>query len=325
MSHAMVLSAPSAADAMIWQEWPVGAPGAGEVVVRHRAIGINFIDVYMRTGLYPLPAWPVVLGMEAAGEVEAVGPGVTAVQIGDRVAYCGAPPGAYCERRVLAAERLFVLPPAISFEVAAASLLKGLTAEYLLFRTRALAPGDGVLVHAAAGGVGLLLCAWAKSLGLTVYGVVGGPAKADLARAHGCTQVFVSPGESFRDGVLAATEGRGVAAVFDSVGKTTLADSLACAGVFGDVVSFGQSAGMPDPVATAQLAPKSVRLSRPTLFHHLAVPGRGREMTERLWSAVAAGTLPVRIGGRYPLREAARAHRDLESRATTGSLVLVPD
>ncbi len=323
MSHAIVLRAPGGADAFSWEPLPVPDPGPGQARIRHEAVGVNFIDVYMRSGLYPIKEWPTVIGSEGAGVVEAVGPGVTEVAPGDRVAYCGVP-GAYAQARTLAADRLVRLPDDVSCESAAALLLKGLTAEYLLFRTCPLQAGDAVLVQAAAGGVGLLLCAWAKAIGLTVIGTVGTDEKAELARAHGCDHPIVYTREAFKPRVLELTGGQGVAAAFDSVGKTTLADSVACLRTFGHAVCFGQSAGMPDPVATSQLAPKSAYLSRPSLFHHIATRDKLLAMSDRLFAAVRAGVLTPRIGGRYPLAETARAHRDLEGRRTTGSLILQP-
>jgi NADPH2:quinone reductase len=262
--------------------------------------------------------------MEGAGVVEALGPDVTEFKVGDRVAYCGGTPGSYSEVRAMPADRLVPLPSDISCETAAAIMLKGLTAEYLLFRTARVQPGQTLLIHAAAGGVGLLVCAWAKAMGATVIGTVGSDEKAALARQHGCHHPIVYTRENFKARVLELTGGKGVSAVFDSVGKPTLADSIGCVDFFGQVVSFGQSGGTPDPVATSQLAPKSACLSRPTLFHHTARRADLLAMSSRLFEAVRAGILSLRIGGRYPLAQAAQAHRELESRTTTGSLLLMP-
>lgn len=324
MNHAIVLHATGPAENLRFESVPVPVPGPGQAVVRHEAVGVNYIDVYMRNGLYALPSLPAVIGMEGAGVVTAVGDGVVDVAVGDRVAYCGAPAGAYAELRLMPADRLVRLPPDISTEAAAALMLKGMTAAYLLFRTVEIQPGDTILVHAAAGGVGLILCSWAKRIGATVIGTVGSDEKAEMAREHGCDHPVVYTRENFRTRVTEITSGQGVRAVYDSVGRTTLHDSCACVATFGHVVSFGQSSGMAEPVPTSLLAPKSAYLSRPTLFHHIATRVDLLGMAQQLFDAVRSDAVPVRIGGHYPLSHAAQAHRDLEARRTRGSLLLVP-
>ena len=299
-------------------------PGPGEVRIRHTAIGVNYIDIYHRTGLYPLPSLPGGIGLEAAGVVLAAGPGVTRFSAGDRVAYCSGPPGAYAEARNLPATALVRLPPDISDDVAAAILLKGMTAEYLLFRTHGVKAGDTILVHAAAGGVGLLLCSWAKRIGARVIGTVGTDAKAALARAHGCDVPVVTSREDFAQVVRAETGGRGVPVVYDSIGRDTLMKSLDCLGLRGHLVLFGQSSGAPDPFNLALLGTKSASITRPTLFHYATGPDALDEISAHLFAAVREGILKPLITARYPLADAARAHADLQGRKTTGSLLLKP-
>jgi NADPH2:quinone reductase len=305
---------------------PVEAPppGPGEIRVRHTAVGVNFLDVYARTGLYPLIAPPGTPGAEAAGEVLDVGDGVTHVLPGDRVAYAGLPLGAYATVRTLHADQVVPLPPEIADETAAALMLKGLTAEYLLHRVRRVRRGDVVLVHAAAGGTGHLLCQWARHLGATVIGTASTADKARLAREAGCDHVLVAPGEQIAERVREATGGRGADVVYDGVGGDTLARSLDALALRGHLVSFGQASGPIGPFDPDVLASKSATVSRPVLFHYTAEPALLREMSRRVFGAVARGILRPVVGQRYPLVASAEAHRDLEARRTTGAIVLIP-
>ena len=313
------------AERLRWEEIEIAPPGSGEVLVRHTAVGVNYIDVYHRTGLYPVPGLPAVLGVEAAGVVEAIGPGVTTVETGERVTYAGGQLGAYAERARVPAERLVRLPASISDEQAAALMLKGLTAQYLLRRTHRVQRGDTILFHAAAGGVGLIACQWAKHLGATVIGTVGSDAKAPLARANGCDHVIVYTREHFPERVRALTGGAGVTVVYDSVGQATFDDSLDCLAPLGLMVSFGNASGPVPPVNPAILAMKgSLFLTRPTLVTYTAKREDLLAAAEELFGVVASGAVRVTINHRYPLAEAAAAHRALEQRGTTGSIVLIP-
>ena len=313
------------AERLRWEEIEIAPPGSGEVLVRHTAVGVNYIDVYHRTGLYPVPGLPAVLGVEAAGVVEAIGPGVTTVETGELVAYAGGSLGAYAERARVPAERLVRLPASISDEQAAAMMLKGLTAQYLLRRTHRVQRGDTILFHAAAGGVGLIACQWAKHLGATVIGTVGSDAKAPLARANGCDHVIVYTREHFPERVRALTGGAGVTVVYDSVGQATFDDSLDCLAPLGLMVSFGNASGPVPPVNPAILAMKgSLFLTRPTLVTYTAKREDLVAAAEELFGVVASGAVRVTINHRYPLAEAAAAHRALEQRGTTGSIVLIP-
>lgn len=306
------------------EEVALGDPGPGEARVRHQAIGLNYVETYYRSGLYPLTL-PSGLGNEAAGTVEAVGQGVTEVQPGDRVAYATGPLGAYSDVRIMPAERLVKLPRGISFEQAAAMMLKGLTANYLLRRSYRVQSGDTILIHAAAGGVGLIVCQWAKALGATVIGTAGSEQKAALAKAHGCDYPLVYTQEKFPERVKALTGGEGVSVVYDSVGKDTFLDSLACLRSFGMMVSFGQSSGAVPPFDIGELSRRgSLFLTRPTLVHYAARREDLIRMAAELFEVVQSGKVKIEIGQRYPLREAAQAHRDLESRRTTGSTILLP-
>jgi len=324
-TNGIVIDAHGGPEVLRWQVLDLPDPGPGEVRVRHRAVGVNFIDIYFREGLYPLPSLPSGLGLEAAGVVEALGPGVAGVAVGDRVAYAGGLPGAYAEARNVPADRLVPLPPDIPFETVAAGLLKGMTAEYLLCRLWPLQPGDPVLVHAAAGGVGILLCQWARHLGLRVLGTVGSPGKARLAAAHGCEVPILYREEDFVARVRRETAGEGVAVVFDSVGRETFEGSLECLRPRGLLALYGQSSGPVPPFDPAVLARKgSLFLTRPTLFTYTARREDLLASAGALFDRIRDGTLAVSIGGRYLLAEAARAQRDLQSRATAGSLVLIP-
>jgi NADPH2:quinone reductase len=302
----------------------LAAPAAREALVRHHAIGVNFIDTYHRSGLYPLPL-PAVLGTEAAGVVEAVGKGVAEVVVGQRVAYAGTITGAYAEARCLPAARLVPLPDDVSCEQAAAMMLKGMTAEYLLRRTHRVAAGETIVFHAAAGGVGLIACQWARSLGARVIGVVGSAAKAELARAHGCAEVVVLPGDDLAGRVRELTGGRGVPVVYDSVGRETFEASLDCLAPRGLMVSFGNASGPVPPVLPLALATRgSLYLTRPTLTAYTASRDELIASAAALFDVVRAGAVRVAVSQRYPLADVGRAHRDLEGRRTTGSLLLLP-
>jgi NADPH:quinone reductase len=303
----------------------VGEPGPGEIRIRHHAVGLNFIDVYQRSGLYPF-AMPLQLGMEGAGVVEAVGEGVTHLKAGDRAAYASQPPGSYCEVRVMPAKCVCKLPDAISFETGAAMMLKGLTAQYLLRKARpveGLEPGDFVLFHAAAGGVGLIACQWAKALGLQLIGTAGSDAKCALAKEHGAAHVINYSKEDFLPRVKEITGGKGVKVVYDSVGKDTWDKSLDCLRPFGLMASFGNASGAPAPFAPGMLGAKgSIYVTRQTLFTHIATRESTQAMADDLFAVVQSGQVKIRIDQRYPLEEVQQAHRDLEARKTTGCTIL---
>jgi NADPH:quinone reductase len=307
-----------------WEETNAGEPGEGQVRVRHTAVGVNFIDTYHRSGLYPI-SLPGSLGSEGAGVVEAVGPGVKHVQVGDRVAYAGGPPGSYSEERVMPAERLLKLPDGISDKTAAAMMLKGMTAQYLIRRTYKVNPGDTVLFHAAAGGVGLIACQWLKALGATVIGTVGSDEKAGFARSHGCDHIIVYTREDFVSRVRAITGGKGVPVVYDSVGKSTFQGSLDCLQPFGLLVSFGNSSGPVPPFELGILAPKgSLYVTRPTLATYTAARPDLEATANDLFDVVLSGKVKIEINHTYALKDAQQVHRDLEARKTTGSIVMVP-
>ncbi len=306
-------------------EVEVGDPGPGQIRIRHHAIGLNFIDVYQRSGLYP-QTLPVQLGMEAAGMVEAVGEGVTHLRVGDRAAYASAPPGSYCERRVMPATCVCKLPDAISFETGAAMMLKGLTAQYLLKKTLpqgGLQPGDFVLFHAAAGGVGLIASQWAKALGLQLIGTAGSAEKCALALANGAAHAINYAAEDFVARVKDITGGQGVKVVYDSVGKDTFEKSLDCLRPFGLLASFGNASGAVPPFAPGVLGAKgSLYLTRATLFSHIATRESTQAMADDLFAVVASGQVKIHIGQRYALADVQQAHRDLEARKTTGCTIL---
>lgn len=306
---------------------PVGAPGPGEIRIRHQACGLNFIDVYQRTGLYLNPL-PLTLGMEAAGIVEAVGEGVTHLKAGDRAAYASNPPGSYSEVRVMPAKTVVRLPDGIAFDTAAGMMLKGLTAQYLLKKTlpvEGLQPGDPILFHAAAGGVGLIACQWAKALGLQLIATAGSAAKCQLALDHGAAHAIDYSKEDFVARVKAITDGKGVKVVYDSVGKDTFEGSLNCLRPFGLLASFGNASGPVPPFAPGILGPRgSLYVTRATLFTHIATREATQAMADDLFAVVLSGQVKIRIDQRYPLAEVAQAHRDLEARKTTGSTVLMP-
>ncbi len=304
---------------------PVGEPGPGQVRIRHRAIGLNFIDVYHRTGLYPL-SLPATIGMEGAGVVEAVGEGVTHLRAGDRAAYAANPPGSYSEARVMPAQGVCRLPDAIDFETGAAMMLKGLTAQYLLKKTRpaeGLEPGDFVLFHAAAGGVGLIACQWAKALGLQLIGTAGSDAKCQLALDNGAAHAINYATEDFAARVKEITGGKGVKVVYDSVGKDTWDKSLDCLRPFGLMASFGNASGPVPPFAPGVLGAKgSLYVTRQTLFTHMSSREATQAMADDLFAVVASGQVKIHIAQRYALADVQQAHRDLEARKTTGSTIL---
>jgi len=302
-----------------------GRPGPGEVLLRQTAIGLNFIDTYHRSGLYPLPALPHGIGQEAAGVVEETGPGVTGIDKGMRVAYAAGTPGAYAERRVLPAARLIPLPDDIDDRTAAGMMLRGMTAEYLIRRTFKVEPGMTVLFHAAAGGVGAIACQWLKHLGAKVLGTVGSDEKAARARQDGCDEVIVYTREKFPERVREITSGRGVPVVYDSVGKATFEGSLDCLARRGMLVSFGNASGAPPPLDPLVLSRKgSLYLTRPTLMDYTATREELLESARALFDVVRRGAVRIHVGQTFPLAEAAAAHRALESRATVGSTVLLP-
>jgi NADPH2:quinone reductase len=303
----------------------VGQPGPGEIRIRHKAIGLNFIDVYQRSGLYTLPM-PLHLGMEAAGIIEAVGEGVTHLKVGDRAAYASQPPGSYCEERVMPAKCVCKLPDAISFETGAAMMLKGLTAQYLLKRTLpqgGLHKGDFILFHAAAGGVGLIACQWAHALGYQLIGTAGSDAKCALAKANGAAHVINYNTEDFVARVKDITGGKGVKVVYDSVGKDTWDKSLDCLAPFGLMASFGNASGPVDPFSPGILGPKgSIYVTRQTLFSHIVTRESTQAMADDLFEAVTSGKVKIHIDQTYPLADIAQAHRDLEARKTTGCTII---
>jgi NADPH2:quinone reductase len=309
-------------DVLTWQQVSVDKPGPGQVRLRHTAVGLNYIDTYQRSGLYPMPM-PSGLGSEAAGVIEEVGPGVADLKPGDRVAYAGGPLGAYSEARVMGAERLVPLPDGISDQQAAAMMLKGMTAWYLVRRTYAIKRGDTILIHAAAGGVGLIVCQWAKHLGATVIGTVGSDDKAALAKTHGCDHPIVYTRDDFVAKVGEITKGAKVPVVYDSVGKDTFYKSLDCLAPLGLLALFGQSSGSVPPVDLGILAGKgSLFVTRPTLNTYTASREDLLTAANDLFGVVESGAVKLAINQTYPLRDAAQAHRDLESRKTTGSTVL---
>ena len=304
-----------------WQPVDVGKPGPGQVRLKHSAVGLNYIDTYQRSGLYPMPL-PSGLGSEAAGVIEEVGPGVSGLKAGDRVAYAGGPLGAYAEARLIPADRLIVLPASISDRQGAAMMLQGLTVQYLIRRTYRVQKGDTILIHAAAGGIGLILCQWAKHLGATVIGTVSSDAKAELAKANGCHHPIVYTREDFVARVKDITGGKLLPVVYDSVGKDTFMKSLDCVRPLGLMVSFGQSSGKVEPFDAGILAAKgSLYLTRPTLNTYAAKREDLVAMAKELFEVVTGGAVKITVNQTYALKDAAQAHRDLEGRKTTGSTV----
>jgi NADPH2:quinone reductase len=326
MSKAIVINQTGGPEVLQWVDYDPGQPGPGEVRLRHEAVGLNFIDVYHRTGLYPLPSLPAVPGMEGSGTVEALGDGVTEVAEGDRVAYAGLPPGAYAQVRRIPADRLVKLPQSITTRQAAAMMLQGMTARYLLRGCFDVKIGDTILIHAAAGGVGSIVCQWAKHLGATVIGTVGSEEKAANATANGCDYPVLYTKEDFVARVKEITEGRGVDVVYDSVGQATFMKSLDCLRPLGTMVSFGQSSGPVAPLELGLLSAKgSLFLTRPTLMTYTAKREDLLAHARDLFEVFEKGVVKVEIRQTFPLSEAARAHRDLEGRRTTGSSILLPE
>ena len=321
MTHAIRVHETGGPEVLRWEEVKVGEPGAGQVTLRQEAVGLNYIDVYHRTGLYPQPL-PFIPGVEGAGVVDAVGPGVTGLEVGDRVAYAG-PIGGYAEVRVIDADRLVKLPDSISGEQAAAMILQGMTAHMLLRSVHRVEPGETILIHAAAGGVGLIVCQWAKALGAIVIGTVGSDEKAELARAHGCDHPIVYTRQDFAAEVERITEGAKLPVVYDSVGKDTFLKSLDCLRPRGLMVSFGNASGPVDPVPPGILAQKgSLFLTRPTLFHYIADRAELEMAARELFDVVESGKVKIEIKQRFALKDAAEAHRALEARKTSGSTIL---
>jgi len=313
-------------DTLVWDTVSVGDPGMGEVRLRHTAIGLNFIDTYHRTGLYPVPALPCIPGLEGVGVVEAVGDGVEGLRIGDRVGYPAGPIGAYAESRLIPADNIVPIPDTVSDEDAAALLLKACTVEFLVERLFPVKAGDTVLFHAAAGGVGTLACQWLSALGATVIGTVGNDEKAALAKANGCTHTINYTEEDFQARVMDITDGKGVPVVYDSVGKATFMKSLDCLKPRGMMVTFGNATGPVDPVPPGLLSQKgSLFLTRPTLMHYVAERHELEQATNRVFEMIASGKLTANIGQRFALREAGAAHTALESRATQGQTILLPE
>ncbi|TVO62743.1 quinone oxidoreductase family protein [Denitromonas ohlonensis] len=324
MNHAIRFHETGGPEVLRWEAVDVPPPAAGEVTLRQHAVGLNFIDTYHRSGLYPVPL-PSGIGLEGAGEVTALGEGVTELRVGDRVAYAGGPIGAYAQRRNMPADRLVKLPEAISYDQGAAMMLQGMTAQYLLRQTYRVQPGDTILIHAAAGGVGLIACQWAKALGATVIGTVGSDEKAALAKAHGCDHTILYNREKFADRVREITGGKGVPVVYDSIGKDTFMDSLSCLRPRGMMVTYGNATGPVAPFDLGLLAKMgSLFVTRPTLFGYAAERADLVAMANELFDVVSSGKVKIEVRQRYALADAAEAHRDLEARKTTGSTVLDP-
>ena len=324
MTHAIRFHKNGGPEVLQWEEVQVGDPGPGEARIKQHAVGLNFIDIYIRTGLYPAPL-PSGLGTEAAGVVEAVGAGVTHVKAGDRVAYAGGPQGAYCEARVMPAEKLVKLPDSISFEQGAAMMLQGMTVQYLIKKSYPVKAGDTVLWHAAAGGVGLIACQWLKALGVTVIGTVSSDEKAALAKAHGCAHTIDYTKEDFPKRVLEITGGKKLPVVFDSIGKDTWDKSLDCIVPLGHMISFGNASGAVPPLNIATLSGKgSLYLQRPTLMTYTATRPLLEDVSNDLFAAVTSGKVKIEVNQRFALKDAAEAQIALAGRKTTGSTVLVP-
>jgi NADPH2:quinone reductase len=324
MPKAIRISQVGGPEVMEYVDVEVGEPGPGEVRVRHEACGLNYIDAYFRMGAYPLPL-PAGLGMEASGVVEAIGEGVTHLKAGDRIAYAARPPGAYAQARVMPASHIVRLPDGIGFDTAAAMMLQGLTVQYLFRRTFPLRGGETILFHAAAGGVGLIACQWAKALGVKMIGTVGSDEKAELAKAHGCTWTINYNKENFVERVKEITGGAGVPAVYDSVGKDTFTGSLSCLAPLGTMVLFGAASGPVPPLDLQELAARgSLFITRPTLFTYIAKRADLEAMAADLFGMVESGKVKIEINQRYALKDAAQAHRDMEGRKTTGSSILIP-
>ena len=324
MTKAMRIHQTGGPEVMRWEDVEVGEPGPGQIRIRHTAIGLNYLDTYHRSGVYPLPL-PSGIGSEGAGVVTAVGQGVKEFKKGDRVAYASPPVGAYSEERLMPADRVVKIPAGISDRTAAAMMLKGMTAQYLIRRTYKVKKGETVLFHAAAGGVGLIACQWLRALGVKVIGTVGSKEKAALAKKHGCTWPIVYTEEDFLEAVKKITKGKGVPVVYDGVGKAVFMKSLDALSPRGLIVNFGNASGVVDPVPPGILAAKgSIYLTRPTLVTHVATRKDLVATANDLFKMVKSGKVKIRIDQEYALKDAARAHVDLESRRTTGSTILIP-
>ncbi|QCI63704.1 quinone oxidoreductase family protein [Phreatobacter stygius] len=324
MVKAIRIHKPGGPDAMVYEDVSLKPPAPGEAYIRQTAVGVNFIDIYQRSGIYAMPSLPHGIGMEAAGVVEAIGQGVTEVTVGDRVAYAGGPPGAYAEKRLIPAATLVKLPKAIDDKTAAAIMLQGMTARYLLKQTYHVKKGDYVLIHAAAGGMGLWLCQWAKALGAIVIGTTSTDDKAKLAKKNGCQYPILYTKEDFVARVKEITGGKGVQVVYDGVGKDTFLKSLECLAVRGHLVLFGAASGAPDPLAPGALAAKSASLTRPTLFHYVATRKELLANAKDVFEVVKNGTVKIQKPKEYALKQVAHAHGDLTGRKTTGSMILIP-
>ena len=325
MTKAIRIHSSGGPDVIQFEDVGLGKPARGEALVRQTAVGVNFIDVYHRSGLYKLPSFPSGLGTEGAGVVEAVGPGVKDIKVGQRVAYAGGPLGSYAEARIIAADRLVPLPKDIDDQTAAAMMLKGMTAEYLVRRVHKVKAGETILAHAAAGGVGTILCQWARALGAKVIGTVGSDEKAAIAKKNGCAWPIVYTRESFVERVREITKGKGVPVVYDSVGRSTFLQSLDCLQPMGLMVAFGNSSGAAEPIDPLILSHKgSLFLTRPSLFIYNAKREDLLKSARALFSVVRSGKVKIKITATYPLKDAARAHADLQGRKTTGSVVLIP-
>ncbi len=326
MTYAIRIHRTGGPEVLVWEEFDPGTPGPGEVLIQQKAVGLNFIDVYHRTGLYPLPQLPAIPGMEGAGLVVAVGQGVLDFQTGDRVAYAGLPPGAYAEARTLPAHRLVKVPDTIDWSTAAAMMLRGMTARYLLKGCYRVNADSTILIHAAAGGVGTFVCQWAKALGAVVIGTVGNTEKAQLAQSNGCDHPILYTDAHWVDRVREITQGRGVDVVYDSVGKATFMPSLACLRPMGTMVSFGQASGAVPPLDLSALAQHgSLFLTRPSLMTYTEKREDLLAHAQDLFEVVRQGAVKVHLGQTYPLKEASKAHQDLENRKTTGSTILLCD
>jgi NADPH2:quinone reductase len=324
MSKAFRFHATGGPEVLRFEDVEVGEPGPGEVRMRNRAVAVNYRDVLQRSGIHAVKTFPAPIGLESAGVIEAIGPGVTGFRIGERVVYASAPEGAYAEQRIVSAARLVPLPDAIDDRTAASMTIRGLTARMLLRQAYVVQPGDTILIHAAAGGVGLIVCQWAKHLGATVIGTVSSDAKADVARAHGCDHPIVYTRENFVARVRDVTGGEGLPVVYDSVGRATFEGSLQCLRRRGYMCSFGEASGDPDPVPPRRLGQLgSIYLTHPSVSNFNVTRAELLQSADEVFGLVAAGTIKVEIGGEYALRDAPRAHADIEARKTTGSIVLV--
>ena len=325
MSKAFRIHQTGGPEVMRWEDVDVGEPGAGQVRLRHTAVAVNYRDILIRGGAHAVPALPSGIGIESAGVIDAVGPGVTGLIAGQRVACVAGPDGAYAEMRLVPAARVVPLPRQIEERTAAAMMIRGMTARYLLRETYVVQPSDTILIHAAAGGVGLILCQWAKHLGATVVGTVGSRAKVEIARAHGCDHVIVHTEEDFADRVRTLTGGAGVPVVYDSIGKTTFERSCACLKKRGVMVSFGEASGDPDPVPPRRLGQLgSIYLTHPSLGDYTATREALLTTAGDLFNMVSSGKVKIEINHSYELQDAPQAHRDMEARRTTGSVVLIP-